>query len=279
SSEDASPDVLLQIGELLDARNVRNAAREALFSKRSSEGGDISELITFLKEDIRSSAWMYLLRSLKSDNDAERMMGQLSSVNTTILPDGRVRLNLDYLREVSFTQDEVERIQRLLTDEFGRFRDLMVSGRAEKSRVGELFPDLLARFNSATRQEQRTAIMVDALVRFPQYSGEILRRYNFDRASYALEARKNVGEIVGSMATHFSNYPLPKAVKEQLCMSVWRAYSRTVTRHRAWLLLELVDLSDDKDILNFVERTARRSRSYWMDHVLGVVQQGMRKGR
>jgi hypothetical protein len=186
-------DLSLQLAFMSESAEDRRSAlariSEAILASPHSDA--IFECEALQRSALRMRLWDRLVESADNSDLAHRVLAVRAQLDVEVDPNGSISLNLSALSAEDLAKFDLPALRHEMQNEFGR--DTFVFQRSHREHQRELFADdpswqlPLSVLSRAGRQEERVAMLIDALLRDPGDGALLLKNYKKDRASFATQ--------------------------------------------------------------------------------------------
>jgi len=228
----------LQIAELVGNTEERRAARGAMARAVMSKSGVDTARALYERSTLNAALWGKLISSAVDANAARRIAGVRSKLIATLDHRGRISLDLQALDARDNVRIDQDRLKLELEREFEhmelRPESIPTKIAPRPSKVAEdVVQEALVRLSRTGRQEERIALLLDYVFRYPAASVDIMGSYSSDRAAYARSLIPEIRQMVVDAAPTF------RVDKAKVVERVRRRFARGMPTSRAFLLVYL----------------------------------------
>jgi hypothetical protein len=181
--------VVLQIQELIGATHEKKSARFKMRQLVLKQSGTSAARAFYEGSVLRTALWQNLLTLAPNEGVARRVLAARGAVSAAINFDGTINLDLSALDVHDRALFSEKQIINLLMAEIVTTEDsaeLLDAGKAESRdvKVAADVAQLLRKIKTTGRQEERLAILIDAILRDRETGIRALLHYK-DRAKFA----------------------------------------------------------------------------------------------
>jgi hypothetical protein len=268
SSHPNSTALKLQIVEMIGDDYEKKISRIKMRNLVASTSGSNAARAFYEGSALRVTLWQRLASLAGSEEAARRILDARSKLSATITEDGSIKINLEALSPEDREAINQEQLQNELKNDFS---EIEVD---ENEDVGQYVVDhdgegaevevILRKARSAGRQEQRVAILIDAILR-DRYSGiAALRAYKSDRGKVANWVLQELNRRLEHLPQDTQLFATSAKSDELLIADlVPKLFTHTFPMNRGSMLLILArQLGSWPEINAAIRRVTERSQSF-----------------
>jgi hypothetical protein len=179
----------LQILELIGTREDKKSARARMRDLIVSASGTNAARAFYEGSTLRTALWQQLLNQAKTTEIAKRILSVRSKLGASVDEDGTIKLDLSALSPKDQATIDQEKLCELLASEFAttptKHRSASSEDNVAHEDMSNSVEEILRNIMLARRQEERIAILIEAILRDRQSGLAALRKYPRDRAKVA----------------------------------------------------------------------------------------------
>jgi hypothetical protein len=182
--------VILQIQELIGTGYEKRIARSNMRDVVQRYAGTKSAQAFYQGSTLRTALWQHLLALAPNDAAAKRILAARKRLSAEVDSDGTIKLDLTALAPTDRALFDEQKIVAQLKAEFDTASDgvALFGDRVqsiESTSTPETLDEILRKIKNTGRQEERIAILIEAILRDRDTGIQVLRRYQHDRAKFA----------------------------------------------------------------------------------------------
>lgn len=267
--------VNLQIAELVGDQTVKRVAR-AKVQLNIARSDAVAAKEFFVGSVLRESLWARLLDAAPNDNAARRILARRPLIGVRLDDGNLIHLNLAALDPSDFARTSALELTTEIQTEY----EQSLSDAANLEGIKETYDpstipsdqtravqDLVRRVVYTGRQEERIAILLDAIIQNRGIGISALLQYGSDRAMFANKALASIRKAVIGHDTSNS--------KDELIVAslVPRFFTDSFPMNRGELLYYLARHLAKYPLVNdAIRRRLRSSHSYWVNYFRSEVE-------
>jgi len=190
--------VILQIRELVGTDQEKKIARLIMRRDIGRDAGANAAAAFYEGDILRTALWSRILKTAPDEDSARRILRVRPQLSAHIQQDGGVKLDLSALDIRDYSRINQDTLRAELLAEFRPPSDdttiLTLHGDIKPENVLQAgkVSELISRTSGTRRQEERVAILIDAILRDRKTGMSALVQYKTDKAKYATWALREL---------------------------------------------------------------------------------------